>query len=204
MGAEEYGPESRVTDWRDSWPEPDLEYDPGGCPQVSHRLELLNEMARYDEESGGDVTLHLLFPDRRNPEGETMALMERRRRAAAEAAAEPMELKVVSFDIDLTLALPGDNDEGYGGGRIPPERISELQAMGYVVGTCSDRLPSEQSGLMESLGIRPHFRIPKEMLSLAGELLAGAELTHVGDDDRRDRRIAERAGWKHLCPHEFE
>ena len=82
------------------------------------------------------------------------------------------------------------------------ERLAELRAQGYIVGTCSDREPADQLETMRALGFTPDFCIPKEMLGTAGELLDGARLIHVGDDEERDRRIAQENGWTHLWPHE--
>ena len=81
----------------------------------------------------------------------------------AERETEDHGLSILSFDIDLTLAT-GDQDEE-GPALIHPAEISRLKRLGYIVGTCSDREPSDQLRLMETLGQHPHFAIPNEHLA---------------------------------------
>ena len=108
---------------------------------------------------------------------------------------------VWSFDIDLTIQLPEDvlGCEG----AIPIERLKELQAYGYVVGTCSDRAPSDQWEIMVALGFYPNFCISKEELHIAA-LSLDYHIIHVGDDEQRDKMIATNAGCDFLWPYELE
>ena len=99
-------------------------------------------------------------------------------------------MSVYSFDIDLTLQLPEDTANEHGA--VPIRYLRHLQTTGHIVGTCSDREPSNQRDAMQRLGFSPDFCIPKELLDITGKLLPGARLVHVGDDDARDREIAER------------
>ena len=88
-------------------------------------------------------------------------------------------------------------------GVIPVQRLNELQRQGAIVGTCSDREPSDQRLSMQALGLNPDFCIPKEMLEHAARLLTAASLIHVGDDELPDRQIALRSDWTHIWPSEF-
>ena len=49
-------------------------------------------------------------------------------------------MRVISFDIDLTLSIGGDHEDN--AVLIAPTEISRLQGLGYIVGTCSDREPT--------------------------------------------------------------
>ena len=109
---------------------------------------------------------------------------------------------VISFDIDLTLRTGDDHEDNTI--LIDPEKISELQRIGYIVGTCSDREPSDQRQTLNALGQQPHFCIPKEMLTWARDLIPAETHLHIGDDDRRDREIALRSGWEHQWPDQFQ
>lgn len=173
-----------------------LHYSPQEYPEIAARLELLNQLARYDQTSR-EVT----FPSAGEPSQEALALTEALDEQILAARGSANDLAVASFDIDLTIHLP-DEDDPAARGTVPVDRLRELRAGGYIVGTCSDRDPSDQLETMERLGFTPDFCIPKELLGAAGKLLDGARLTHVGDDDRRDRRIAQESGWEHLWPWE--
>lgn len=107
-------------------------------------------------------------------------------------------LTVVSFDMDLTLSLPDDAPGCEGPVDIAVPKA--LAQAGAVVGTCSDRLPSEQRAIIAELGFSPHFAIPKELLALLVSILPGAAVIHIGDDDERDRKIAKKARAMHLWP----
>lgn len=100
---------------------------------------------------------------------------------------ETASLKVWSFDIDLTLELA--EDEPRCRGVISVSQLYRLQRH-TVVGTCSDREPSEQRLVMNELGFQPDFCIPKNLLRTLAALLPDAMLVHVGDDPQRDRDIA--------------
>ena len=172
--------------------EPAVWYDQDEFPDVQQALDLLNEIALLDEQ-----TACIQYPSG-SPEQHQAAI------EALQAQAERMAdhgLEVVSFDIDLTLATGQDDEDEIT--LIDPAVITRMQQMGYVVGTCSDRGPNNQWETMATLGQQPHFCIPKEMLGWTKVLVPGNSHLHVGDDQRRDRDIAERSGWTHQWPDEF-
>ena len=108
-------------------------------------------------------------------------------------------MRIRSFDIDLTIRLPEDEE---GRNRlVSPEVLRDLQKSGTIVGTCSDREPSDQRAAMQSVGFEPDFCIPKEMLAHLRRMAPNADLVHIGDDALRDRAIAEWAGVPHVWPH---
>ena len=107
----------------------------------------------------------------------------------------------MSFDIDLTIRT-GDEYETHAT-LLDPAVITQLQQLGYIVGTCSDREPSDQRITLRVLGQEPDFCIPKEMLAWTKALLPGQQHRHVGDDRQRDRDVAQQAGWAHQWPDQF-
>ena len=117
--------------------------------------------------------------------------------------AEYHKFYVVSFDIDLTLDMGLHFDDYPELSLINPAVIPSLQQEGHIVGTCSDISPSYQLNLMYDLGFEPNFYIPKEMLEWVKKLIPARSHIHVGDDYKRDREIALRAGWVHQYPWEF-
>ena len=162
---------------------------------VTKRLGLINEVALYDET---DRAVTYPFPDREDTEADRLS--NQLQRAIDHPITESDGMSVYSFDIDLTLQLPEDTANEHGA--VPIRYLRHLQTTGHIVGTCSDREPSNQRDEMQRLGFSPDFCIPKELLDITGKLLPGARLVHVGDDDARDREIAERGGWIHRWPWE--
>ena len=174
------------------------------CSNAEHlaeRLTLLNRAAHHDEAERA-----ICFPDKDHPDAEAERLNTQIAALAAQSAAhdrgecEDGNRVVWSFDIDLTIAMPEDEDGCRG--TVSPNLLRELKASGAIVGTCSDREPSEQRALMRSLGFDPDFCIPKEMLAMAAALLPNRRRIHVGDDPARDRAVAERSAFEHRWPHE--
>lgn len=55
---------------------------------------------------------------------------------------------------------------------------------------------------MHKAGFEPDFCIPKEMLRDLALILPKAAIVHVGDDARRHRDIAQRAGVAYVWPHQ--
>lgn len=164
----------------------------GRPPEIVTRLELLNSMATYDE-----TTRELAFPPQGRTGPEAVSLLTRLHLLLRTPCPAAAQKQVWSFDIDLTLELP--EDEPGCRGVIPVAHLRDLQQRA-VVGTCSDREPSQQRLVMEELGFRPDFCIPKEMLHTLAALLPGADTVHVGDDPQRDRDIAAAAGIAHRWP----
>ena len=165
-------------------------------PETTRRLDLINEMALYDE-THRDLT----FPTASGPGPAADVLMTKLGLVLHNLNPETTDVDIWSFDIDLTLEMP--DDEPRCRGTVPVSRPKELQANGAIVGTCSDREPSGQRRSMESMGFSPDFCIPKEMLRTLAQLMKDANIVHVGDDERRDRRIALQCGVAHRWPSEM-
>ena len=171
---------------------PAVRYSKEQFPDVRAALETLNQVALLDEQ-----TACIQYPAGDPAEHERITkLMQDQAQHAVNHG-----LSIVSFDIDLTLRTGDDYEEQTT--LIDPQTISELQALGYVVGTCSDREPSNQREAMAALGQAPHFCIPKEMLSWTRQLIPANQHLHVGDDAKRDQDMATKNGWEHQWPDEF-
>lgn len=158
-------------------------YIPEERPETARRLDIINAVAASLENPGDELLARQAL--------NTLVLTNH----------DSAKLTVVSFDIDLTLSLP-DDAPGYEG----PVNISvprALAAAGAVVGTCSDRTPSEQRAATAQLGLKANFAIQRELLALLVGMLPGAIVIHVGDDDERDRKIAETAGAILMWPDEL-
>ena len=166
-------------------------------PETEKRLFWINKTADYDEEISGLIS----HPTKDTSDQFARHLLGILDEHADMPNPESAGTTVYSFDIDLTLEMP--EDEPGSRGAVPIRHLNELQDQGYIVGTTSDREPSDQQKSMESLGFTPDFTIPKELLEVTGRMFPGAKLVHVGDDAQRDRAIAERAGWEHAWPHEY-
>ena len=184
----------------DSWTDrhlvcdqPPVRYSPEAHPEVAAALNIINYAAQLDEH-----TACIQYPA---GEPEDHRKLTQYLAQAADTARDH-GLRVVSFDIDLTIRIGEDYEENVL--LIAPSAISELQEMGYIVGTCSDREPSDQTNLLRHLGQQPHFCIPKELLGWTKRLLPGDFHLHVGDHPVRDRQMAAAAGWQHQWPSEFE
>ena len=105
---------------------------------------------------------------------------------------------VFSLDIDDTIDL----DDGYPA-PVRPEDIGVLMAHGYIVGTASDRLPSEQRQVMSELGWSDlAFAVPKELLYDVRIIVPAPRHIHAGDSPERDRKPALDQGWEYLTHHE--
>lgn len=172
--------------------EPRTRFERDRHPEAERALSVLEAAANVDE-----VTGTLMFPGTTPYTHRALtACLEQ-----AEAESRDHGLSVVSFDIDLTLATGEQDEEGLA--LIDPAEISRLQALGYIVGSCSDREPSDQRRLMETLGQSPNFAIPKELLAWARRLLPGAMHLHVGDDPQRDEAVALAGGWSYQTPGDY-
>lgn len=166
------------------------EYD---TPQHVKSLRLISDMAMFDE-----INRSLTYPFS-IPSAEEIHYLDSFE--AAVKSAPTVDLHIFSFDIDLTLMIP--EDELNIKGLIPIDILIKLQLLGNVVGTCSDREPSDQWRTMLGLSFIPDFCIPKEMLGMLGQLLPGAKLLHIGDDLKRDKEIALKYGWEYADPSDF-
>ena len=88
---------------------------------------------------------------------------------------------IVSLDIDDTIDL----NDGYPA-PISWTQVRELQDAGWMVGSCSDRPPSDQRRVWAEAGLTEAFAIPKELLHGLRSLHPELEVHHVGDSAERD------------------
>ena len=173
--------------------EPSVKYSSMEHQDVHVRLQLLNHVAAIDEQ-----TACIQYPA--GDAGTSTEMLEALEEA--ERTAVDFGLRTISFDIDMTLRTGEDFEEDMA--LVDPQKITDLQSMGYIVGTCSDRNPSDQLATMQQLGQEPNFCVPKEMLGWVKKLLPGPYHLHVGDDRERDQKIAAQAGWEHQWPGQFQ
>jgi hypothetical protein len=98
-------------------------------------------------------------------------------------------VKLISFDIDGTLEV-GDPP-----GLITMDMVRTIKALGYVIGSCSDRPLSYQRHLWESHHIVVDFTALKHRLADVKARFQAGAYYHVGDTDL-DRFFADRAGFR--------
>ena len=96
--------------------------------------------------------------------------------------------KLISFDIDGTLEV-GDPP-----GLITLDMVRNAKAMGFLIGSCSDRTISFQRGLWKRHDIRVEFTVLKHQLEVVKHQFDAEEYYHVGDTDL-DSFFAHRAGF---------
>jgi hypothetical protein len=101
--------------------------------------------------------------------------------------------KLISFDIDGTLEV-GD-PPGY----ITMARVREALALGYIIGSCSDRTISQQQRIWTEHNIPVAFTVLKHQLENVRNLFSAELYYHIGDTNI-DRYYAERAGFAFLYP----
>jgi hypothetical protein len=98
-------------------------------------------------------------------------------------------VKLISFDIDGTLEM-GDPP-----GLITLPMVRAIQALGYVIGSGSDRPLSDQRRLWESHGMVVDFMTLKHRLADVKAQFQAEAYYHIGDTDM-DRFLADRAGFR--------
>jgi FMN phosphatase YigB (HAD superfamily) len=98
-------------------------------------------------------------------------------------------VKLISFDIDGTL------EAGDPPGPITMDMVRTIKALGYVIGSGSDRPLSYQRQLWESHHIVVGFTALKHRLADVKAQFQAEAYYHVGDTDM-DRFFAERAGFR--------
>ena len=98
---------------------------------------------------------------------------------------------LVSFDIDGTLEI------GEPPGVVTVALVRAAKALGYVIGSCSDRPISYQEDMWASLEIAPDFTVLKHRLEDVKARFAAAAYYHIGDTDT-DERYAVAAGFRFL------
>jgi FMN phosphatase YigB (HAD superfamily) len=101
--------------------------------------------------------------------------------------------KLISFDIDGTLEV-GD-PPGY----ITMEMVRRAQALGYIIGSCSDRLVSNQRRIWLEHDITVAFTVLKHQLDLIKAAFNADRYYHIGDTNM-DRYYAVRAGFEFFYP----
>jgi hypothetical protein len=102
---------------------------------------------------------------------------------------------VLSFDIDGTLEV-GDPPGG-----ITIDMVRRAHALGYVVGSCSDRPLSAQRAMWERHGISVAFVAVKPQLIGLRDTIQADAYYHIGDSDV-DQQYAKRAGFDFWWTHE--
>ena len=100
---------------------------------------------------------------------------------------------LISFDIDGTLEV-GDPP-----GCVTMEMVRQARGLGYIIGSCSDRMVSNQRRIWRDHAISVAFTVLKHQLELVKAEFNAARYYHIGDTDL-DRQYAERAGFAFLYP----
>ena len=103
--------------------------------------------------------------------------------------------KLISFDIDGTLEV------GQPPGSVTMEMVRQVQALGYLVGSCSDLTISRQQRIWEENGIAAEFTVLKHQLAEVKVKFEAEEYFHVGDTDM-DRHVSQEAGFQFIPAHE--
>ena len=98
-------------------------------------------------------------------------------------------VKLISFDIDGTLEV------GEPPGVITMDMGRAIQALGYVIGSGSDRLHSDQRHLWECHHIVVDFTAFKHRLADIKAQFQVEAYYYIGDT-KMDRFLAERAGFR--------
>ena len=98
-------------------------------------------------------------------------------------------MKLISFDIDGTMSF------GAPPGTITPELVKQAQAMGYIIGSASDRTIANQKDLWKENGVEVDFVSLKHHLQEVRERFAADDYLHIGDTDM-DRHFALQAGFR--------
>ena len=101
--------------------------------------------------------------------------------------------KLISFDIDGTLEV-GDPP-----GCITMERVRQALALGYIVGSCSDRTVGDQKRIWQEHGIVVAFTVLKHQLDRVKAEFSAEAYVHIGDTNM-DQHYAERNGFAYLFP----
>ena len=101
--------------------------------------------------------------------------------------------KLISFDIDGTLEV-GD-PPGY----ITMARVRHALALGYIIGSCSDRTVSNQRRIWLEHDIPVAFTVLKHQLDQVRVQFIAEQYYHIGDTNI-DRHYAEKAGFAFLYP----
>ena len=101
--------------------------------------------------------------------------------------------RLISFDIDGTLEV------GNPPGCITIERVRQALALGYIIGSCSDRTVSHQQRMWAEHGISVAFTVLKHQLDRVRAEFPAEHYVHIGDTNI-DRQYAERNGFVYFYP----
>ena len=101
--------------------------------------------------------------------------------------------ELISFDIDGTLEV-GDPP-----GCITMEMVRRAKEMGYIIGSCSDRIISNQQRIWREHDIPVQFTVLKHQLDLVKAEFEADQYYHIGDTNM-DQQCAERAGFEFFLP----
>lgn len=96
---------------------------------------------------------------------------------------------IVSFDIDGTL------EDGDPPGPLPMALAEKAIALGYIVGSASDRTLGEQARMWEQRGIAVHFTSHKHTLHQVAARFPAHRRIHLGDT-HIDAHYAQLAGFE--------
>jgi hypothetical protein len=77
------------------------------------------------------------------------------------------------------------------------EMVRQVQSLGYLIGSCSDRTVSEQQRIWQDHDISVEFTVLKHRLNQVKEQFPADEYYHVGDTET-DRRVSLQAGFSFL------
>ena len=99
--------------------------------------------------------------------------------------------KLISFDIDGTLEV------GQPPGGVTMDMVRKVQALGYLVGSCSDLTISGQQRMWEENEIAADFTVLKHQLAEVKTKLQAEEYFHVGDTEM-DRHVSQEAGFRFI------
>jgi phosphoglycolate phosphatase-like HAD superfamily hydrolase len=100
-------------------------------------------------------------------------------------------VRLISFDIDGTLEV-GDPP-----GWITMEMVRQAKELGIIIGSCSDRMVSDQARIWRAHRIAVQFTVLKHQLDLVKAQYPADEYYHIGDTNM-DRYYAEKSGFKFL------
>jgi len=101
--------------------------------------------------------------------------------------------KLISFDIDGTLEV-GDPP-----GCVTMQMVRVARDLGYIIGSCSDRMVSNQQRIWRDHDITVQFTVLKHQLDMVKTDFAAELYYHIGDTNI-DRQYAERAGFEFFLP----
>jgi hypothetical protein len=79
------------------------------------------------------------------------------------------------------------------------DMVRRAQALGFIIGSCSDRTVSNQQNIWQQHGIAVQFTVLKHQLEQVKQEFDAAEYYHIGDTNL-DRQYAERAGFAYFSP----